>query len=950
LSQLLNGEATAMAIRKLAADFISLTAGTNEVIDEITALENGSFVVTSHRSASSGALKYFARVYDSTNALVSGPVALNNSAYATFSSAKLTKVLDAGDGTYLILWNAPPQTGSTVPTVMSQHFAADGSKIGTATEQTVFANQSKPLPEAIVATGDAATPFAWTAVKTAAGETHLTLTLLDANFTPQGNETVLSEALVSDARISGIERMSYGKLLVSFLENKSTAATDKLSIAILDIATGTFSAPIVVAEGTIYDSELDVNPVANGSFVVTTRMADATRPNGIKIVASTYDVNGNFLATANQITDPEPVYGKDFETVMFGNDRFATMWVTADHIDPKKTVLFLQYFDAEGLTISNEILLGYVPRQASGINLHAELNAAGNLVLNWIGLSGSAQVKKSAVFDPDKFVATSGYDWWTGTSANETFRGAAGDDELYGRDGTDKLYGDSGNDTLHGGYDGDVLDGGVGEDTVSYFYEAPVRVSLLDATVGTGAAEGDTFVSIERLVGSNKGNDRLLGNKINNIIWGYVGDDALFGGLGNDILVGGKGKDVLNGGSGVDRASYYEDSAVTVSLAGGIHTGAAAGDTFVSIENLQGSATGSDRLTGNEFDNEINGEGGNDVIYGAIGDDSIFGGTGADTLYGNDGADFLDGNSGNDKLYGGLNDDKLYGGTGADVLNGGGGYDFADYGGASRVTVSLAGRFANSGAATGDTFVSIEGVYGTHKGADRIGGNGVGNDLFGFAGNDKLYGEGGGDYLFGGAGADLLDGGAGIDWASYFYDGGVTVALDKSAVFKGTAVGDVLVSIENLGGSRNFADVLIGNEKDNYISGNGGNDTLKGRAGDDGIDGGPGKDILEGGTGKDYFVYSDLSDRGDKILDFEKTDYFSFYGSEFGFTGSGYLPTEYFAKGLNINSVPEKTDSSPLFYHRTTDDTLWFRNGGSAVLIADLNISFDLTANNIYIY
>ncbi len=940
-----------MAIKKLAADFITLTAGTNEAIDEITSLANGSFVVTSHRSSTNGAVKYYSRVYDSTYALISGPVALNDTNYGSFSSAKLTKVLELGDGTYWVLWNAPPQTGSSTPTVMSQHFAGDGTKIGSAIEQTLFANLSKPLPEAIVATGDAATPFAWAAVKSAAGVTGVSLTLLDSSFVPQGGEIALSSSLSADAQITSIERLVSGKLLVSFLENKSTTVTDKLSFAIVDTATGTFSTKQPVVSGKIYDTEIDVN--TNGTFVVTSRVADASRPNGIKVIASIFDSTGTFLAAANQITDPEPVYGKDYETVLFDNDRFATMWVTADHADAKKTVLFLQFYDAQGKGLSNEILLGYVPRQSSGINLHAELNAAGNLVVNWIGLSGTTQVKKSAVFDPDIYVSTSQYDWWTGTDATETFHGGKGNDELFGKGGNDKIYGDAGDDTLSGGDGADLIDGGVGDDTASYYYDIGLTASLLNAGDNSGAAAGDTYVSIENLSGSNIGADILRGNANGNMLQGFIGNDRLIGGAGNDVLRGGIGRDILDGGTGNDWASYFFDGAVTLNLGGGTGGGAARGDVFYSIENIQGSDTGSDRLIGDISANRIIGHGGNDVLVGKDGDDELEGDEGQDLLYGGTGNDFLDGASGNDTLNGESGSDNLRGGAGADRLMGGSGVDYADYRDNASITVSLGNKFASTGTAKGDTYSGIEGVYGTSAGDDKIAGNAGDNVFFGYGGNDKLYGEAGDDTLVGGTGKDLLDGGTGKDWADYYNEGPVTIALDGSVASKGAAAGDTLISIESLGGSNRFADVLIGDTKDNYLAGGGGNDRLKGQAGSDGLRGGTGADILDGGAGKDYYIYSDKMDRGDKIVSFESGDYFSFSSelfTTFGLASQSMLNEAYFQTGTKNVS----TNASKLFIYRTTDDTLWVdfdgKGGTAPTLFADLQNDFNLKASDIFIY
>jgi Ca2+-binding RTX toxin-like protein len=959
LSQLLNGEATSMAIRKLAADFIALTAGTNEAIDEITALASGAFVVTSHRSSATGLMKYYTRVYDSTNTLVSGPVALNNSAYAAFSSAKLTKVLDAGDGTYWVLWNAPPEVGSTLPTVMSQHFASDGSKIGTAIEQTVFANQSKPLPEAIVATGDAATPFAWAAVKVINGVNSVTMTLLDANFAPQGNQVILEGTQPAGSRVVGIEQLGAGKILVTYLQNNPDGLDDALLMAVFDLTTGSFPpwpgeggfTSTIVTNGAIYDPQVDTT--ADGKIAITWRTVDAQMPNGIKLLANIYPSYGQPPEQVSTITTNEAVYGRDFETVLFENGRIATMWVTADHADPKKTVLFLQYFGANQESLTNEILLGYVPKQSSGIDLHAELNAAGNLVVSWIGLNGTTRVRKSAVFDPKKFVSTSSDDGWTGSTDSETFHGGKGNDELRGNGGDDKLYGDSGDDTLQGGAGADIIDGGVGDDTASYFYDSGLTASLLNALDNTGAATGDTFVSIENLFGSNKGADTLIGDANGNILQGFIGRDQLLGGAGNDILRGGAGADIIDGGDGIDWASYFFDQAVTVSLFGGTMTGAARGDMFSSIENIQGSDTGFDRLVGNASANRILGHGGNDSLYGKEGDDELEGGNGNDALFGDIGNDYLDGGADNDYLSGGIGDDKLRGGAGADSLIGGSGTDYADYRDNSSITVSLGARFAGTGTAKGDTFSGIEGVDGTSQGNDKIGGNAGDNIFFGYGGDDKLYGENGDDTLVGGTGKDLLDGGNGKDWADYYNEGPVTVALDKSVTNKGAAAGDTLISIESLGGSNRFADLLIGDAKSNYLAGGGGNDRLKGQAGDDGLRGGTGADILDGGAGKDYYIYSDKADRGDKIVNFEKGDFFSFSSelfTGFNIANQKALSATFFQSGTTNVS----RGASKVFLFRTTDDTLWVdfdgKGGAAALLFADLQNNYDLKASDIFIY
>jgi Ca2+-binding RTX toxin-like protein len=434
-----------------------------------------------------------------------------------------------------------------------------------------------------------------------------------------------------------------------------------------------------------------------------------------------------------------------------------------------------------------------------------------------------------------------GTDWLYGGDGDDVLNGGDGNDFLRGDDGDDVLIGGFGVDWLRGGAGADVLNGGAGQDWADYI-TSPAAVNVNLATgVGTGGdAEGDTYILIERVYGSIH-NDTIIGDNNVNYLRGWHGDDILIGGGGNDYLQGGTGADVLDGGAGLDWAYYVSSSTgLVIDLANPLNnTGEAAGDTYISIENVWGS----------QHDDMIYGDAGGNMLRGNGGDDQIFGGDGDDYLRGDAGADQLDGGAGNDWAY--------YASSNA------------------AVTIDLGNNTAFGGDAEGDTFTSIERVFGTRFNDTIIGDAGP-NYLRGWHGNDVLIGGDGNDFLQGDTGADVLDGGAGSDWAYYASaTSGQTINLGNSALNVGSdAAGDTYISIENVFGS---------NHNDN-ITGDSGANYLRGWGGDDILNGGAGNDILRGDGGADTFHF-ELGTGTDRVIDFSAVEDFLLFEG-YGFANS----------------------------------------------------------------
>lgn len=403
-----------------------------------------------------------------------------------------------------------------------------------------------------------------------------------------------------------------------------------------------------------------------------------------------------------------------------------------------------------------------------------------------------------------------------GTLFGDSLRGNSQANVLQGFSGNDTLAGQGGNDTLIGGAGGDRLSGSTGIDTASYTTaNTGVIADLTNAAVNTGHAQGDTYVSIENLLGS-RFSDSLRGNHLGNRLEGEAGNDTLAGLMGNDTLIGGAGGDRLSGSSGIDTASYITaTSGVIADLTNAaVNTGHAQGDTYVGVENLQGSSF-SDSLRGNHLGNVLEGLSGDDTLAGLAGNDTLIGGAGADRLSGSNGID-----------------------TASYITAG------------SAVIADLTNAAVNAGHAFGDTYVGVENLQGSSFG-DSLRGNHLGNVLEGMAGDDTLAGQAGNDTLIGGSGGDRLSGSDGIDTASYLTASArVTADLTNAANNTGDAFGDTYIGIENLLGTR-FNDALRGNHLNNRLDGLSGNDTLTGEQGSDTLAGGGGNDSLLGGNGND---------------------------------------------------------------------------------------------------
>ena len=246
-----------------------------------------------------------------------------------------------------------------------------------------------------------------------------------------------------------------------------------------------------------------------------------------------------------------------------------------------------------------------------------------------------------------------------GTSSNETFSATTEFDNIQSLDGNDIF-----NVNVSSLQTGDIFDGGSGTDTLNLSGGIATQVftsnltstnqfsSLTNSGISSATFKGIENLSLSTFAGRGviTGNtlaNALTGSALNDTLSGGDGDDNLNGGNGNDALNGGNGNDSLNGGgnddaliggagndtliggTGIDTVDYSSvANGLVINLTiPTVNDGQGGTDTLSQIENVRGSNTGGDLLTGDGLANIFYGNGGADTLTGGGLNDLLYLGT-----------------------------------------------------------------------------------------------------------------------------------------------------------------------------------------------------------------------------------------------------------------------------------------------------------------------------------
>ncbi|MFV1462820.1 MULTISPECIES: hypothetical protein [unclassified Phaeobacter] len=225
------------------------------------------------------------------------------------------------------------------------------------------------------------------------------------------------------------------------------------------------------------------------------------------------------------------------------------------------------------------------------------------------------------------------------TSLDDKLIGNNDANYLEGGAGADTISGKAGNDVIVGGAGLDVLDGGAGFDVASYKGEASAIQFDLASTQpghqqfaqywnGSQWLAGDTVSNFEGVVGTSQ-SDILKGNAGGNYFDGGAGADLIDGREGDDTIIGGEGTDTMNGGEGFDVLSYEGHStAVRINLAQQTSELIPSPTNYIAGDQISGF----EGVIGSDFDDDLIGTAGRNLLEGGAGNDRLAGGEGFDTF------------------------------------------------------------------------------------------------------------------------------------------------------------------------------------------------------------------------------------------------------------------------------------------------------------------------------
>lgn len=514
---------------------VNTTTASTQYDPSVTALSNGSFVVTwtdgsrTGDDTSSSAIR--GQIFGSDGNKTGTEFLVNSTTLVTQSEPTVTTLTD---GNFVVSWyDFSDATGN----IRAQVFSAAGSKVGTEFLVNTITTNSQSQPS-ITSLNDGNFVVTWRDFSglngaISAGIRAQVFKLDDNAFggTSAGdalNGTNIAELF--DITTGGDDTVSGGGGNDSILAGNAFNSSDSLDGGNgSDLLSLTGDVTATLGSGSLLNVEI-LALAAGGNYALTTD--DATVANG-----SVLAVNGSALASANTLT-----------------------WNGAAESDGGR-------FNISGGAGKDSLTGGGGGDSLSG--------GAGNDLISGGGgddlISGGAghDVLHGGGGNDNIVISAAGFDSVYGGAGNDTISA----DNMF--DYTELVDGGSGIDilTLSGGFGGSIQRL-TNVETISLADGATYALSPLNAVVANGATmtiDGSALTGTNRLSfnGSQEtdgGRFVVSGGAAADSITGGAGVDILIGGGGNDLFMPGAGADTITGGAGADivQGSLADLAGVTI--------------------------------------------------------------------------------------------------------------------------------------------------------------------------------------------------------------------------------------------------------------------------------------------------------------------------------------------------------------------------------------------------
>ncbi|MEM8872653.1 MAG: SdrD B-like domain-containing protein [Planctomycetota bacterium] len=489
----------------------------------------------------------------------------------------------------------------------------------------------------------------------------------------------------------------------------------------------------------------------------------------------------------------------------------------------------------------------------SALSLGVTVNPAFNAA--FVSTGTGYVIDKTGPASFDRIIGTNFNDNLTGDGTDDTLVGLDGNDFLNGRGGNDSLVG-GGDDDIYVfepavGTEFDFLVENDTTDRDGLIFQGvgafvDVTVDISSDAFGVIASHAGRFVGgigtqFESVIGNSNGNNTITGNDKDNVLFGGAQNDTIIGNKGADTMSAGGGTNDFDGGGGDDLYFFSSAGVSTNNILeadGSVSSGLASGggnDTLdfnafttnvtfnltvpsqvvggaatinllapdglggtdpdgSNFENVIGSQTFANNLTGNDADNLLVGGALNDTIFSGRGDDILIGKAGSDRMSGQEDNDIVLGGDGNDILFGDRSTDPdggrdlIVGGNGSDNLNGGTVFDdsveddivIGDRLTYAEVLAGISSGFDLTASAFGEPPTAIEEAFEALDAirdrwtrpdlsynsrvasiATGVGANGIGTGPYRLAAGITVLADGTPDTIFGESGTDWFFAGTG---------------------------------------------------------------------------------------------------------------------------------------------------------------------------------------------